>query len=34
MPWLVIETPDMAEVVLLGESMLSSGTASVFPVLT
>ena len=32
-PWLVIDTPDMAEVVLLGESMLSSGTASVLPVL-
>jgi len=33
-PWLVIDTPDMAEVMLLGESMLSSGAASVFPVLT
>jgi len=33
-PWLVIDTPDMAEVVLLGESMLYSGAASVSPVLT
>ncbi|KAA6423057.1 MAG: hypothetical protein FRX49_07045 [Trebouxia sp. A1-2] len=33
-PWLVIDTPDMAEVVLFGESMLSSSDAASLPVLT